>query len=443
MSLNNESQMRMYYGVNQADACQAFALGESAGRIQQNLREIDSRIIRLFLYDKGAPDPVTQWPIFASYVQAVLNTGAKPMITFAKMHKPVYDLEAVDEFANQCGDVVRRCIEQWGGDVAREWYWCVWNEPNNEWISGPVTFVQYRHIYEQIADRCLHWLQPYLQGRRPLIGGPGVEGFQPFWMDWVWRFLNEIDNELIGFLDWHCYGDWREHGENNAPADGAAHRRLLMGLIGEYQNRARVIGQMLEGRGMLNICGELNCHSHYTEKVRARFNYSIFGATYYISALLQLMRAQVDAEMFWVGTEEAGGYGMMNKHGDPWPSFHAKKLCAQYIRPGDWISFPTGPSGNGSVDVVVACGQDGRRSALIVHQKEELASFDLAKLVPGITGLQTVLKIDSGTNNQITHADHDGTIRFDRFGVAVVTTETASCRLSPGGKAEPRIQRNA
>ena len=38
-------------------------------------------------------------------------------------------------------------------------------------------------------------------------------------MDWVWRFLNEIDNELIGFLDWHCYGDWREHGENNAPAD--------------------------------------------------------------------------------------------------------------------------------------------------------------------------------------------------------------------------------
>ena len=76
MSQNDEIQMRMCYGINQADACQAFALGESSQRIQQNLREIDSRIIRLFLYDKGAPDPVTQWPIFASYVQAVLNTGA-------------------------------------------------------------------------------------------------------------------------------------------------------------------------------------------------------------------------------------------------------------------------------------------------------------------------------------------------------------------------------
>src|SRR6478672_5381020 len=101
---NHEIPMRMSYGINQADACQAFALGESAGRIQQNLREIDSRIIRLFLYDKGAPDPVAEWPTFASYVQAVLNTGAKPMITFAKMHKPVDDLEAVEEFANRSGN---------------------------------------------------------------------------------------------------------------------------------------------------------------------------------------------------------------------------------------------------------------------------------------------------------------------------------------------------
>src|SRR5262245_26335570 len=423
MSQNDEIQMRMCYGINQADACRAFALGESSQRIQQNLRDIDSRIIRLFLYDKGAPDPVTQWPIFASYVQAVLNTGAKPMITFAKMHKPVNDLEAVTEFADRSGDVVRRCIEQWGGDVVRDWYLCVWNEPNNEWISGPVTFAQYRHIYEQIADRCLRWLKPHLQGRRPLIGGPGVEGFQPFWMDWVWRFLNEIDNELIGFLDWHYYGDWREHGENNAPADGAAHRRLLMGLIGEYQHRARVIGQMLDGRGMLNICGELNCHSHYTEPVRARFNYSIFGATFYISALLQLMRAQVDAEMFWVGTEEQGGYGMMNQHGDPWPSFHAKKLCAQHVRYGDWVAFPTGERGNENIDMVVARGQDARRSVLIVHQKEDVAGYDLAALIPDLTSLRTVRQIDNSTDNRIVESDYDGRIRFDGFGVAVVTTE--------------------
>jgi hypothetical protein len=381
----------------------------------------------LFLYDKGAPDPVTQWPIFVSYVQAVLNVGAKPMITFAKMH-PVNDLEAVEEFANRSGEVVRRCIEQWGGDVVRDWYWCVWNEPNNEWISGPVTFAQYRHIYEQIADRCLRWLKPHLGGRRPLIGGPAVEGFQPFWMDWVWRYLNEIDNDLIGFLDWHYYGDWREDGENNAPADGAAHRRLMMGLIGEYGNRARVIGQMLKGRQILNICGELNCHSHYTQPVRERFNHSVFAATFYTSALLQLMRQGVDAEMYWVGTEDQGGYGMLNKHGEPWPSYHAKKLCAQHIRYGDSISFPTGESGNGCIDAVVACGEDGRRGVLVVHQKEERASYDIAKLIPGLTDLPTVLKIDDGSNDQIVETRYDGFIHFDGFGVAAAVTTEPSGR---------------
>jgi hypothetical protein len=423
MSPNDEIQMRMCYGINQADACQAFALGESSHRIQQNLRDIDSRIIRLFLYDKGAPDPVTQWPIFFSYVQAVLNIGAKPMIIFAKMHKPVNDLEAVNEFADRSGDVVRRCIEQWGGDVVRHWYWCIWNEPNNEWISGPVTFAQYRHVYEQIADRCLRWLKPHLQGRRPLIGGPGVEGFQPFWMDWVWRFLNELDNELIGFLDWHCYGDWREHGENNAPADGAAHRRLLMGLIGEYQNRARAIGQLLEGRGMLNICGELNCHSHYTEPVRARFNHSIFGATYYISALLQLIRAQVDAEMFWVGTEDAGGYGMMNKHGDPWPAFHAKKLCAQYIRYGDWISFPMWEATRTPLDAVVARSDDGRFSALLVHREERVASYFVSELDSRLGDCHILLKIDEGTGNRIVATACTDKVTFEGYGVAVLTNK--------------------
>jgi hypothetical protein len=418
----NEMRMRMIYGGNQADACQAFAVGDARHRIGQNLRDIDTRMIRLFLYDKGAPDPVTQWPVFVSYVEATLAIGAKPMITFAKMHKPVNDLEAVDDFANRSGDVVRRCIEQWGGEIVRDWYWCVWNEPNNEWISGPVTFDQYRHIYEQIADRCLKHLRPHLNGRRPLIGGPAVEGFQPFWIDWVWRFLNEIDNELIGFLDWHCYGDWRADGENNAPADPAAHRRLLMGLVGEYGNRARVIGQMLKGRNILNICGELNCHSHYTEPVRNTFNYSIFGATYYAASLLQLMRADIDAEMFWVGTEHSGGYGMMNENGDPWPSFYAKKLCAQHIRPGDWISFPMDDNPHPDVDVVVGRGADGRRSALIVHLKEQPASYDLSRLVPGLSDCRSLQKIDSGTDNQIVAQIADAKVRFDGFGVAAVTT---------------------
>ena len=48
-----EIRMQMIYGVNQADQCWDFALGAEREHIWQRLREIDTRLIRLFLFDKA------------------------------------------------------------------------------------------------------------------------------------------------------------------------------------------------------------------------------------------------------------------------------------------------------------------------------------------------------------------------------------------------------
>jgi len=160
--------------------------------------------------------------------------------------------------------------------------------------------------------------------------------------------------------------------------------------------------------------------------VRERFNYSVFAAAFYSSALLQLMRQDVDAEMYWVGTEHQGGYGMMNERGEPRPSYHAKKLCAQHVRYDDFISFPTGDAGDGGIDAVVAVGHDGRRNILIVHQKDEAATYDVAHLVPSVDGLRTVLKLDHASNDCIVGRTYEGTIHFEGFGVAAVTTESSA-----------------
>src|SRR5262249_38511157 len=78
------------------------------------------------------------------------------------------------------------------------------------------------------ARDTLRWLGPCLGGRRPLSGGPAIATFQPFWSAWLWRFVHEIDNSLIGFVLWHRFGDWRAPGEWGAPRDVAIYRDLLM-----------------------------------------------------------------------------------------------------------------------------------------------------------------------------------------------------------------------
>ena len=51
-----EARMQMLYGVNQADQCWDFAVGPHRERTWEQLRRIDTRMIRLFLFDKGGPD---------------------------------------------------------------------------------------------------------------------------------------------------------------------------------------------------------------------------------------------------------------------------------------------------------------------------------------------------------------------------------------------------
>jgi hypothetical protein len=418
----SEQRMGMQYGVNQADQCWDFAIGPKRESIWARLREIDTRMVRLFLFDKGAPDHANEWDIFASYVQAVLNVGAKPMMTFAKFQPPFDDPSAVRRFADQSADVARRCIDHWGGEMVREWYWCVWNEPNNGWISdGGLSFEQYRTIYEEVAHAVLKWLGPYLGGRKPLIGGPAVEGFPNFWWDWPWRFVNEIDNSLIGFVDWHRYADWRDTGENGAPSHEPTYKALIASQAQDYQFRARAIGQQVRGRDILNICGELNCHSHYTTEVRERFNFSTFGATCYVAALLNLMRGHADAEMFWVGTETSGGYGMLDQHGHPKPVFHAKKLCTQHVRYGDLISFPTWGPADTPIEVVVARGSEGRLSALLVHLSDKVETYPLSGLDKDLPDCDILLKIDEGTGNRVVRERCGGKVTFEGYGVAAVT----------------------
>jgi hypothetical protein len=412
--------MRLQYGVNEADSWWHFAVGPGRQQIWSRLQQLRPRIVRIFLFDKHAPDPVREWKTFEAYVDAVLQLGATPMITFAKFPRPADDPRAIRWFAERCADVVWGAMERWGAEVVCDWYWCVWNEPNSTWIGGGLTFEQYRQVYEAVAGAILRWLGPYLKGARPHIGGPAVEGFGPFWMDWVWRFLDEIDPSLIGFVNWHRYTEWREEGEAGAPLNPTALRALILAQTPEYLDRAQSVARLVDGSGVLNICGEWNAHSHYLPKVRARFNQSLFGAAYGASVLLQLMRGGADAEMLWTGTDVECGYGVLDGEGEPTPLFYAKALCAQCVRFGDWIRFPD-VEGCPDLDAVVARGEDGRHSTFLVHLSDSPAAYEVSSLIPNGSRPLRVLKIDRASAGRLAHTSLDDVIHFDGYGVAALT----------------------
>jgi hypothetical protein len=409
--------MRLRYGLNETVDWRRFSVGARREEVWARFRELDTRVVRLLAFEKGAPDPVEEWGPFAACIEAVLAVRAAPMVSFSKFGPPYDDSAAVRDFAGRCSGVVARCIDQWGGEAVRDWYWGVWQHPNSEWVSAGLTFDLYRRIYEETARAILGRLAPFLEGRRPLIGGPAADGFQPFWSDWVWRFVNEIDNGLIGFASWHQFGDWREVGAWGAPADERVFRTLLLARASEYESRARAVARMLRGRGILNVCGELNAHAHHEPRVSRAYNQTVFGAAYYASALVRLMRGGADLEMLKSGVDDDGPYGLMDGAVRTTPVFEAKRLCAAAVRFGDVVRFPEARAGQG-VDVVVADGEGGRRSVLFVHSKDEAADYAVEELSGEPAHYETLRKLDRGTDGRVTEGRFDGRVRFEGYGVA-------------------------
>jgi Glycosyl hydrolases family 39 len=416
--------MTMRYGLNEADSWWFFSQGPGRERIKARVRELRPQIIRPFVFDKGTPDPVADWPTFKTYIQAVLDVGATPMVTFAKCGRPFRDPRAIRWFANQCGDVVWNSLEEWGAEAVRDWYWIVWNEPNSTWIGGGLTFEEYSRAFNEVAHAIRPWLAPHLQGKPLPLGGPSIEGFDPFWVDWIVRFVDEIDPALYSFVNWHRYADWRNDGEEGAPC-GDRFLALLMAQAEHYGERARRVSEIIAGLGVMNVCGEWNAHSHYEPRVRREFNQTLFGAVFGAAVLLHLLRAGIDAEMLWTGTDEGCGYGLVDGRGRTTPLFHVKRLFAQYVPYGCWVRFPRVDTERDSVLSVSARTHDGQRSLLLVHTEDCPRTIACSQVDDWLGDWDRVLLLDRSTEGRVSEARGRGRVTFHGRGVAVITNAVA------------------
>ena len=213
-------RMQLRYGFNEIDGWWTSASGQHRERIRHQHRLMGTQVVRVFVFDKPVPDPVKEWDLFAAYVQAVLDMGAVPMITFAKYHPPHDDPRNLRTYFG----ALRRGRMGLPGAVGRgEGAGLVLVRleraqqlPRRRRPQLPAVPAHLRGGGPDGAPRC--WSPTSAAGKRR-IGGPAMCGFQTYWIDWVSGLVNDVDPSLVSFVSWHHYGDWR-------PAVPSASRRV-------------------------------------------------------------------------------------------------------------------------------------------------------------------------------------------------------------------------
>lgn len=426
-------RMKMRYGFNEIYGWWHFSQGERREEIQRRLRLMDTKVVRIFVFDQPVPDPFKDWWAFETFVQAILDIGAKPMITFAKFPPPYDNAKNIDQFVARASEVVWGCIERWGGDEVAQWFWCVWNEPNNRIVGGDLTFEQYRSIYDVLSAEILSQVTPFLGSRKAMIGGPAIDGtHRAYWTDWIARLLTEVESKKVGFVSWHCYGDWRPAvpsdslglemwGSPDSPT-GEAFQSLLLSRTPTYEARARGVAKLLEGHQALNVCGELNTMSHHEYYYTLGHNQDLLGAAYYASALIHLIRGGADLEMRWTATAHSDAYGLVYQDGVPSAAALAKQLFAQHVRFGDELRFPQSPVEFPNLDTIVSRSKEGRLSAVFVNTGRNTLSIAPEAWDSELTKCDTLFLLDSTTNERVRSVKLGPEFTLNGYGVAIVTS---------------------
>jgi hypothetical protein len=422
-------ESRLRYGCCEVLNWEGFSQGPHKEAIWARHRLIGSEVIRVHLFDKATPDPFKEWPAVARLIQAILDAGAVPMITFARSSPPFDSAHNRRWFANRCGEVVWHCIEQWGAEVVGKWYWSVGTKPNSQWDNPGMTFASYRAIYEETAERIVRAFGDSVRTRKPLIGGPAIDGFQPFWFDWIWQFLDEIDESLIGFVSWHRYSEWRARGEWRSADEDAPFASLVLSRVHDYCTMARTVQRALKGRAILNVCGELNAHAHYDPNVGSRFNQGMFGAVYYAAALLQLIRGGAELELRWSGSDAAGlSFGLMDATARPNHVFLAKMLFARLVPRGSTVRIAPPHAAGRWLDAAEVEDGEGHRTVILIHKRNAKAAFAVEQLGLHPPAAGQLLKLEE--RGGIVSAPIDGPVEFDGYGMAVATNHVSAVPLS-------------
>ena len=432
--------MQLRYGFNEIDGWAAFSMGEHREQIRRRLQLMGTQVIRVFVFDKPVPDPFKEWHLVCRRAAGRAR----------RRRKADGDVRQVPSALRRPGEhpQLRRALLARSSGAASssgaergEGLVLVRVERAEQSGSSAVTslYAQYRRIYEEVAAAVLELLEPHLGGRKARIGGPSIDGTQrAFWMDWIAQLVADVDNRMIGFVNWHMYADWRPAvpsetlryelwGSPDAP-NGEVFEALAMAQTPQYEARARGVARLLHGRDILNVCGELNTVAHHEHCLHAR------PQPERVRRRLLRLRAHpsdprrcgpgdaLDRDIQTVGLgRRDDAYGLMTISGEPTPAC----LGQATLRPARavWRLDPLSVAPPRSARCRCRCrvGRQGPPQRCVrQHGAPDRGPWRL-RLGRRAVRLREILRLDASTGDRVAREPFDGTVRLKGYGVAVVT----------------------
>jgi xylan 1,4-beta-xylosidase len=384
----------------------------------------------MFVYREVNGEPVYNFQYVDELFDRLLHIGVRPFVELgfcpgdlATQKGTVFWWKAngsppkdYSRWEELVGRLVTHCVDRYGIDEVRQWYFEVWNEPNlHPFFKG--TKSQYFELYK-VSVRAIRQIDSQLR-----VGGPSTSNFVPDarfdgetedvsqhrvvtkaadldaldWKPaWLAQFLEFCrSNDLpLDFVSAHPYPtDWA--------LDELGHENHYTRGVDSTRNDLRLLRRMIDASHFPRA------QIHLTEwssspSPRDHTHDHLQAATYVVKCNVE-SAGLVDSLSYWTFTdvfEEGGagntpfhgGFGMINFQGIPKPTFHAYRMLHLL---GDEI-LQTAPG-----SIVTRHQTSGRLTALAYHYPEEMklavpssiSSRELAQKTLG-TGSSARLSID-------------------------------------------------
>jgi xylan 1,4-beta-xylosidase len=247
-----------------------------------------------------------------SFMPTALASGTKTVFSYHGNVTPPADYAAWAELVRR---LAAHWVDRYGRDEVRQWYFEVWNEPNlDSFWAG--TREQYFQLYKHTA-RALKRLDAEIR-----VGGPATAANA-----WIPEFLDFCEREGLpaDFVSTHHYPNdplWSPQQDTESELAGG--RR---GVLGEWAAEAR---RQARGRPLLYTEWNASSNPRYPRQDEP------YAAAFAAKTALEIS-GLVDAYAYWTFTDHFeenyfpsepfhGGFGLLNLHGVPKPTYRAFEL---------------------------------------------------------------------------------------------------------------------